>query len=326
MSDEDVFKDNIVESPDETLNANIESNNNNFLESAYDKAKDIAEIAFTFALSVILLFLQNQECHFSIKLPTIDDYLGTNTRDISQDLVGNETRNETISDLMGNVTRNETLRVYVDDQLENRTSDILKCDFKNFDTTSLSFCISVAIAVYGLCIAGIVLIHAARLTETGASRVEDIYMWTDQIPIIDSLIEIPIAFYFAPVNTLILWGLFMACLSGLVLIVLEAGKDTVESDQGSLLITSILILYHVYKMTGNISQYYVIYKTAATEDIRDEKLEMYMSSQNKVSLARQTSSKREMSLVSSQRQLNLARQMSDKKQMDLPRQSSAPMN
>jgi len=317
MADEELFEENEGKTSDKITSTNIQTK---FLESAYDKAKHIAELAFSFGLSVVLLFFQTQRCHFPVKLPSLDELLGIDDLDTLNETItaGNQTLNETISMFIGNITGNETVVASVEG---------LTCDIKSFENAKLSLCIAIAIAIYGICIATIVLVHAARLTDTGKSRVEDIYMWTDQIPILDALIEIPIAFYFAPFNTLFLWGLFMACFSGLVVIVLEGGKGADGDDPASLVMTSILIGYHIYKMTGNISQYYVIYKTSTTEDIIiDEKLDTYMISQKQISVARLESSKSEISIVSSQRHLSLVRQMSSKSKIDLPRQNSTPMN
>lgn len=316
MADEEVFEENVEESSDKIIGDKIQTK---FLESAYDKAKDIAELAFSFGLSVVLLFFQTQQCHFPVKLPSLEDLLGIDDLDSLNDTInaGNQTLNETISMFIGNITGNETVIASIEG---------LTCDVKNFENATISLCIAIAIAIYGVCIASIVLVHAARLKDTGKSRVEDIYMWTDQIPILDSIIEIPIAFYFAPFNTLFLWGLFMACISGLVIIVLEGGKGADGDDPASLVLTSILIGYHIYKMTGNISQYYVIYKTSTTEDSINEKLDTYMISQKQISVARLESSKSELSIVSSQRQLSLARQMSSKSKIDLPSQNNTPIN
>jgi len=133
--------------------------------------------------------------------------------------------------------------------------------------------ITLSIAIYGFLIATIVIIHAIRYRESGESPIQNIYKWTDRIPIIDSLLEIPIAMWISPFVTIFLWAVFLACCTGLIVLIVSYNEAAFENGNTSTFaLTAFLVGFDLYRMTGNISQYYVTHKSAKADALEKKKI------------------------------------------------------
>jgi hypothetical protein len=132
---------------------------------------------------------------------------------------------------------------------------------------------------YGLVSSATVWAHAScRFRKLGGNvqptNIENIYGCTDRIIIIDSIVEIPISFLHAPIMTVFLYSLFLAFCAGLYVTALDFKSKVQDSNAASVFITSsFLVVLSLLKLTGEISQYWVIYK-----EIRNEKEEADFSS------------------------------------------------
>ena len=126
--------------------------------------------------------------------------------------------------------------------------------------------------IYGL-VGGVgVWIHSMHRADIEVPpMVQKLYSITDRIMIIDTLIEIPIAFYWTPIATLLMWIFFCISCVGLTLLsVLYARTVPNDPNAQSVFNTSaFLVAFSLFKLTGEVSQYWVQY-TAATKFNREE--------------------------------------------------------
>jgi len=198
------------------------------LEISHGKAKDVADSGFHFVLSQTLLFFQLRSCELSA----------------------------------------EAMAKYLDDKSNFSIADVYDCNVKEeLENLDWDFLIAAGIAVYGILAAIIVNIHAWRLKDYGTSPIQGMYDCTDNIPILDGLIEIPISLIMAPIVTIILWSLFLGCCVGLVYLSVSYHAGHVENggNMSTFMLTAFLVAFDIYKMTGDMSQYYVVNKSARIE-------------------------------------------------------------
>jgi hypothetical protein len=180
-----------------------------------------------------------------------------------------------------------------------------KCDFspnwidfseKNYIEVLIWVLIGIGIS-YGILVSAIIWIHSACVPATKIhKKTEDLYKCTDRIFLIDSILEIPISFIEAPIITVSLWSAYAAALGGLYFLTMKFGElvmilpEMPETNAADATIdatidatmemngmnakkvfvsSAVLVAISLYKFTGEVSQYWVIYtvsKKYAKED------------------------------------------------------------
>ena len=138
---------------------------------------------------------------------------------------------------------------------------------------------------YGIILSIIVGVHAFFQSKNVKIHplTASLYKCTNKIVIIDSALEIPIAFFWAPIMTSILWGFFAAASYGVYILTEhfaeQAGKD--ESAADVFRSSAALTLLSLFKLTGEALQYWVFYKAATIEDA-ESRFEKFQSTTEKV--------------------------------------------
>ena len=96
-------------------------------------------------------------------------------------------------------------------------------------------------------------------------RIEKTYSVTEKILLLDTFCEIPIAFYWTPVATVLLWGSFTIAFIGLIMLnTLFARTAAGDVNAQSVFSTStFLVGFSLFKLTGEVSRYWVIYRASA---------------------------------------------------------------
>lgn len=210
------------------------------IDLAHAKAKDVFDISFHLVIAQALLFFQHRNCE-------IDEYAFARSFSLSL--------NGTSSDSIDSIW------------------DFYDCDVA-FELRSLNreMQISVGIASYSF-IAGIAVVaHAMFMKNQQEPPIQGIFKWTDRIPIIDSIIEIPFCLWVAPFITLFLWVAYILCCGGLVILVISYEKEAYENGNlSAFALTACLVGFDLYRLTGNIAQYYVINKSANKKTREEDK-------------------------------------------------------
>jgi len=210
------------------------------LEMAYEKVKDISNDGFHLVISQAIFFFQKRNC--TIHEDAID-------------LIKN-----------GSLGLSDIYSCNVQYQLQNLEKDFL---------------ITLGIAIYSFLATILVIGHALHMTEQGYSPIQGIYKCTDRIPIFDSLLEIPIALYLSPFVTIFLWSVFLACCAGLAILIASYREAEFENGNVStFILTAFLVGFDLYRWTGNISQYYVINKTARADARKREEIDHHLSTRS----------------------------------------------
>jgi len=202
------------------------------IDIAREKAKEVIDGSFHLLIAQALLFFQLRNCQISERV-IVDWY---------------EHGNTTIS-------------------------DIYDCDVA-FELSNIDrdFMIALGIATYSLIVGIIVVVHAILMQDKGEPSIQSTFKWTDRIPIIDCLLEIPICLVKAPFATMFLWVMDIACCVGLVILIIEYGKANHEDGNTSaFILTAFLVSYDLYRLTGDIAQYYVVNKVAIYEALMKKK-------------------------------------------------------
>jgi len=123
---------------------------------------------------------------------------------------------------------------------------------------------------YGILLSIIVGVHAYFQSKDVKihSMTASLYKCTDKILIIDSALEIPISFFWAPIMTVILWGFFAAASFGLYRLIIhfELQADGDDSATDVFTTSAALTLLSLFTLTGETLQYWVFYKAATRED------------------------------------------------------------
>jgi hypothetical protein len=216
------------------------------IDIAREKAKEVIDASFHLFIAQAILFFQLRNCQIS-ETVIVDIYK------------------------YGNAT----------------ISDIYDCDVA-FELSNIDrdFMIALGIATYSLILGMIVVFHAMLMRDKGEPNIQNIFNLTDRIPIIDCLIEIPLCLCEAPFVTLFLWAMDIACCVGLISLVIEYGKAKHEDGNTSaFILTAFLVSYDLYRLTGDVVQYYVINKAAIYEALKKkkEKIERLLGDKSKTS-------------------------------------------
>lgn len=155
------------------------------------------------------------------------------------------------------------------------TASIYSCDMVQNEMIISTEIIAAAIfaLAYGILAALFLLLHAQfkfKNLDKVETKIESIYEWTDKIFIIDSILEIPISFLFAPLVTIFLWGVYVAFLAGLYFVAQSYAFKVQDSQAETVFNTNCcLVGYSLYKLTGEMSQYWVLYKAASSKEAKN---------------------------------------------------------
>lgn len=168
----------------------------------------------------------------------------------------------------------------------NATS-VYSCDASDtsiiFSSSNQTVNILIIIAVvlglsYGFLMAIGIWIHSKKQADNVKVHplTEKLYNFTDKIIIVDTLLEIPISFFWAPLMTIILWGFFALAVTAVFLIADLYNKNVQGDENAQAVFTSsaFLVVFSLFKLTGDISQYWVMFVTATVEGA-EEKFEQY---------------------------------------------------
>ena len=187
----------------------------------------------------------------------------------------------------------ELVEKYNSGDLKLNTTSVYSCNASDepiiFSSSSktLNILIMIAVAIglsYGIIMAIAIWIHSKYQAKDIKvhSLTEKLYKFTDRIIIIDSLLEIPISFFWAPLVTLMLWGFFAVAVTGFFLIA-RLYNDQVKDDENAKAVftsSTFLVIFSLFKLTGDISQYWVKFVTSTVEDA-DDKMEQYEESKKR---------------------------------------------
>ena len=241
-------QDKVEEAP-ENITENITAKVASFVS---DSAKPCVAKAMDYTLLVLLLVLQFMRC----SPPSTDDL-------IDQLKPVNGTLNVT-------TIKSDLQSIYSCDISSTQSSIFFASDAW---INGLVFAAIIIAFLYGLVCGVGVWIHSTRRAGDNEvpPMVEKLYSITDRILVIDTLIEIPIAFYWTPIATLFMWIFFSISCVGLVLLsVLYARTVPDDPNAQSVFNTSaFLVAFSLFKLTGEASQYWVQY-IAATKFNKDE--------------------------------------------------------
>ena len=127
---------------------------------------------------------------------------------------------------------------------------------------------------YGVLVSVIIFLHSSRKGKDIQIHLltQGLYKCTDKIMVIDSVLEIPISFFWAPMMTIFLWSFFSASAIGLFLMS-RLYNDRVLDDENAKAVFSssaMLVLLSLFKLTGDISQYWVLYTASTSKESRDK--------------------------------------------------------
>lgn len=209
------------------------------VDLAQEKAKEIFDIGFHLAIALALLFFQHRNCE-------IDE---------------NAFASNFIPSLGGNKTDIDSLWDFYDCNVPFELRELSK-----------EMQISLGIAAYGFTSGVAVILHAIFMKDQDKPPIQGIFDWTDRIPVIDSLLEMPFCFWIAPLFTLLLWTAYLLCCAGLTVLVVSYEKESYENGNlSAFILTACLVGFDLYRLTGDISQYIVIHKSADTRNRKRDK-------------------------------------------------------
>ena len=127
---------------------------------------------------------------------------------------------------------------------------------------------------YGIFCGIIVWFHSRRKAKDVEIHplTEKLYKCTEKILIIDSLLEIPISFFWAPYMTIFLWSSYLIAILGLFLLSTSYNKiaEGDENAQAVFLSSATLTGLSLLKLTGEIAQYWVLYTASISSDSRSK--------------------------------------------------------
>lgn len=273
----EAFEDNVTEIVEGGRGSLGDVVMDTFIGQINEKAKVIVGAGFDYILSLMLVFLQASGCTLAIDPSDVYNTLNETIRG------GDSSMKDNVTDFF-DFSGNKTLEIN-ETTIENLDfSDLLNCDLgKTFRLDNIELVITILCLAYGLFASIGIWIHASFVQKAGKSTLEGIYKCTDRIPILDSLFEIPIALYIAPIATIFLWLIFSVCCGGLLFVILGFSRNSDKTAQvNAFIFTNFMVGFHLYKLTGDISQYYVLNKTSiADEDEKRQILGHIASYQNR---------------------------------------------
>lgn len=195
------------------------------IDLAHEKAKEVFDGGFHLTIAQVLLFFQHRNCEL----------------------------NENVAN-----------SIFDSEDPEFSLNSLYECDLtlgsQNMNSETL---IALAIASYGATAVLVVIVHVFFIKDQDKPPVQNYFDWTDRFPLIDSLLEIPICLCIAPLFTICIWLAYLACCVGLICIII--GYKDAEHEGGNLsafAMTACLVGFDLYRLTGDICQYYVISKSA----------------------------------------------------------------
>jgi hypothetical protein len=206
-----------------------------------EKAKPCVNKAMDYTLLVVLLLLQFTRC----KPPILEDVVNS---------INDKTFNETTiynCDIDGNTLL-----------------------FSSDSSVNIIVLTAIIIGIsYGILISAGIWFHASRRSKDLKIHplAEGLYKFTDKILIIDSALEIPISFFWAPFMTVFLWLFYLVFVIGLFLLS-RLYNERVSDDENAKSIfstSSTLVALSLFKLTGDVSQYWVLYVASTSQERRD---------------------------------------------------------
>lgn len=238
-----------------------------FLGRVSDRAKPCLNKAIDYTLLVWLLLLQFMRCH-PISITDVVSF--GDIQEATQDIVSAKF----------NFTDIGARSIY---QCDYDTNESLL--FSSDESTNRLVMAIIAIGFsYGILISVAVWIHSSR--HSNNVRVHpltaELYSFTDRILVIDSALEIPISFYWAPMMTILLWALFAFAFLGVYALTVVFNERVVDDTNAMEMFSSsaCLVLLALFKLTGEISQYWVLFKASTREDAM-EKFELLQEKKEK---------------------------------------------
>jgi hypothetical protein len=215
------------------------------LGNVSDRAKPCLSQAIDYTLLVLLLLLQFMRCS-PAKLEDLQDYVTDNKL------------NET------------TVSAFYSCDIGDKSTLLL-----HSSETYLNVLVIMAISagiIIGILYGAFVWFHAWCGKEDTPihSWTKKLYKCTDKMLLIDTVIEIPISFYMAPIMSIFVWSMFAACSFGLIFLSKMYG-DIMKDDENAKTVfvtNSMLVGLSLLKLTGEVSQYWVLYKASVSEDNR----------------------------------------------------------
>jgi hypothetical protein len=145
--------------------------------------------------------------------------------------------------------------------------------FQSSENAAINALIMTTISIgifYGLFCGIVVWYHSSRKAKDVEIHpvTEKLYKWTDRIIVIGSLLEIPISFFWAPLMTVFLWFSFSTSIVGLFFLSKNYNKIMVEDDNAQAVFFSSAVVTGIslFKLTGEISQYWVKYAASISWD------------------------------------------------------------
>jgi len=253
----------VVDFVAEDLDEGIEDKIDDFTKNVKDKlvdmvnarAKDVVSRGIDYSLLIALLIVQFMRCGFKAgALQGPDD---------------------TIESVSTSVSTSVSNSIDIDD-----VKDLYSCNFTlEREKLLYTYIPSWLCLLYGICGPIFVWIHAARkftrLEHVKTTTIEKIYECTDKIIILDTFLEIPISFFFAPIWTVVAWTLFAAICFTLFILAKRYNdlEDTDSTSATTFYVSCLLVILSLIKYTGEISQYWVVYKAVLSGGNKMKKFE-----------------------------------------------------
>jgi len=164
------------------------------------------------------------------------------------------------------------------DTMTSAAIDAVGSVYKINENNKVPFIVACCCAGYGVLLGVWVYFRAfnnkSKAFDFDGSNIRKAYLWSNMVPILDSLFEIPIAFVFEPVQTVLLWCFFLVvavCLLSTVFLdtginteAMKGAANTIATQDSSLstliteLSTNIVAGYQLYRLTGEVSEYFVL--------------------------------------------------------------------
>jgi len=220
-------------------------------EKSMEMAKNIVAYALNNMLTVFLLLLLFIGCG------------GENLEDTQKGLI--KTAIESSQMLNGTINIEDASKE-ITDKIIKEGLDYKECAVNAWGNQMWWVLIILSLGGYSLLAALLVWFHAKFYIkkEEKLSNMR-LYRVTDSFPIIDSILEIPIAFAVAPIATGLLWLIF----AGNVCLLFFIGKNFAKDggNMNAYLSNSVLIGYQLIRINGDLSQYYVFLKQSRKVDV-----------------------------------------------------------